>query len=124
MKRTLTLVAVLVMTLGMTAMPALAAGHHDDHGHVLLLHADYDPNPNFDPQDPESGPPYFLRGFGKCVDISNGRAHPLHVHHDTIHQGRAGEALRGAGHLTVPLSPMTDFEGCADLEEAFSNSPT
>lgn len=117
MKRTITLVAAVAMMLGMMAMPALAQGP-PQHGHVLLLHADFEVNPDHDPMDPASGPPYIVHGFEKCVEIANARALRVHVHHHSIHQGRAGEALRGAGHLTVPLAPLSPYDNCADLEPA------
>lgn len=117
MKRTIVLVAALAMTMAMTAMPAAAQGP-PEHGHVLLLGADFEKNEQHVPGDPSSGPPYFVYDFDKCVEIADARPLRVHVHHHSIHQGRAGEALRGAGHIVVPLSPLSPYQGCEDLEGA------
>ena len=115
MKRTLTLVVALAMMLGLMAVPSVAEGP-PEHGHLLLVGADFEPNPDHDPDDPSTGPPYIVHSFDKCVEVANAQPLKVHVHHDTIHLGRAGEALRSAGHLTVPLWPLTPFHGCADVE--------
>ena len=111
MKRTLTVLTTLALVLGLVAMPAAAQGP-PEHGHVLLLGVETVPNPDY----PAAGPPVFVTGFRKCVDIANARPLPLHVHHDTIHMGHAGHALRSAGHLVVPLAPLTPYTSCADIE--------
>ena len=110
MRRTITLLSALVLMLAMTALPA-AAQEAPEHGHVLLVGADFEANPG-------PGSPWIVHSFHKCVEIANARPLGVQAHHHTIHQGRAGEALRGAGHLTVPLSPLTGFTSCADVEAA------
>lgn len=114
MKRVIVLLGALAM-LAMLASPAAANGL-PQHGHVMLIGADFTANPAY-----PAGPPWLISGFDKCVDIANGNALKLNAHHSTIHQGRAGEALRSAGHLVVPLSPLTGFESCADVEAAFAS---
>jgi hypothetical protein len=113
MRRTLTLVAALATMLGMVALPA--AAHEEPgtplHGHMRLLHAEW--------TGPGVGPGTELISYGKCIDLAGGKALPLQAHHDTVHTGRAGAALRGAGHLTIPTAPLTPFTGCADLAKAF-----
>lgn len=116
MKRVIVLLGALAM-LAMLASPAAAVGGPPMHGHVLLIGADFTANPAY----PGEGPPYFIHGFDKCVDLANGNALKLQAHHDTVHQGRAGEALRSAGHIVVPLSPLTGFTSCADIEAAFAS---
>ncbi len=113
MRRTLTLVAALATMLGMAAMPAAADQTAETplHGHVLLLHAEW--------TGPGVGPGTGLISYGKCIDLAGGKALPLRAHHDTVHTGRAGAALRGAGHLTVPTAPLTSFSSCADLAAGF-----
>jgi hypothetical protein len=113
MRRTITLLAALLLTLGMLAGPA-AADHHGPpdfdtpHPHVLLLHADV-----LDEPDPMTGAPYTLLGYGKCVDLAGGKALRQNNFHTNVHFGRAGQALRGAGHLVVP------FFDCATLDGLF-----
>ncbi len=84
-------VAVLVgalLALGMLAAPA--AAHTDEpHAHALLLHfAVVEGTPTYE----------------RCVDLANASKLPNHVHHDTVHTGKAGAALQGAGHVVVPYS--------------------
>ncbi len=58
--------------------------------------------------------------YRKCVDLANNQALPLHVHHEKLHFGRAGEALRtNAGHFVVPTAPFSHFRDCAHLAELF-----
>ena len=84
-------VAVLVgalLALGMLAAPATA--HTDQpHAHALLLHFAV-----------VEGMPTYER----CVDLANAQKLPNHVHHDTVHTGKAGAALQGAGHVVVPYT--------------------
>lgn len=106
MKRAIMYVAALLMMVGMLAGPA--AAHEENagpprHGHILLLHIEYD-----------SGEPV---GYGKCVDIASNRALPLHVHHGTIHTGNAGQALLGAGHMVAPTAPLAPWENCAQFAQ-------
>jgi hypothetical protein len=109
MRRIMMLVAALAAVLGMVAMPATA---HEEpgtplHGHVRLLHAEW--------TGPGVGPETVLISYGKCIDLAGGKALPLQAHHETVHTGRAGAALRGAGHLTIPTYPLTPFRNCAEL---------
>lgn len=106
MRKALVLVAALLLSLGMFAGTAGAQeGPPPRHGHVLVLHVEYDAD----------GEPV---GYGKCIDIANGRALPLTAHHSTIHQGRAGQALAQAGHAAIPTDPLfPGFSGCSDLDQ-------
>lgn len=64
---------------------------------------------------PGVGPETELISYGKCIDLAAGQALPLQSHHDRIHTGRAGAALRGAGHLTIPTAPLSGIQDCAHL---------
>ena len=102
------LVAVLLvlgMSLGVLAAPALAQGP-PRHPHMLVIGLELD----------ENGNPV---GFRRCVDLAGGRALPLRAHHAHVHTGRAGEALRNAGHAVVPGAPLTPWRNCADLIAEF-----
>ena len=81
------MVAMMVgalLALGMLAAPA--AAHTDEpHAHALLLHFDG-------------------TSFERCVDLANAHKLPNHVHHDTVHTGKAGSALQGAGHVVAPYT--------------------
>ena len=117
MRRSPVLLLAAALLLGVLALPASADDHLPDHGHVLLLHADFEPNPDF----PEEGPPFILHGFEKCVELANARKMP--AQHDNLHFGTAGQMLlTKAGHMIVPLAPFpgVPFESCADLEAAFN----
>jgi hypothetical protein len=109
MKRGVTLVAVLALALSMFAGVSAADEHGDtpEHGHIRLLHATW--------TGPGVGPGTEVLSYRKCVDLAGGNALPLQAHHDTVHTGRAGQALRGAGHLTIPTFPLTGIRSCADL---------
>jgi hypothetical protein len=103
-KRAGAIAAVTAATLAFGSVTASADGHGEGlppHGHVMLLHADWE----------GSGPGTVIKSYAKCVDVAGGNIQP--AHHDTIHMGRAGQALRTkAGHLVIPT-----FGGwtCADL---------
>jgi hypothetical protein len=86
----------------------MPAGSTCQRQHVLLLHADV-----LDEPDPRTGAPYTLRGYGTCVDLAAGEALRHNRFHTNIHFGKAGQALRGAGHLVVP------FFDCATLDGFF-----
>ena len=77
-----------------------------EHAHMLVLGVQYD----------ATGQPV---GFEKCVDIAAGQRLHLGAHHEHVHVGRAGVALREAGHLFVPAAPVSPFANCAALEAAF-----
>jgi hypothetical protein len=87
-----------LFALAVLSPPAAAHGP-PAHPHVLLLHAEWT----------GSGPSTQILSYERCVDLANGRSLPNPVHHDTVHEGRAGAALRSAGHLVVP------FRTCSDL---------
>jgi len=114
---------VLALLLVLLAVPADAHDDTPQHGHVLLLHVDAELNPDYDPDDPTSGPRLFVYDYGRCVELANGRKLPNRAHHAGIHTGQAGEMLfvRG-GHLVVPLQPITGFTGCAQLNAIFKAS--
>ncbi|MFI7482118.1 hypothetical protein ACH9EU_06835 [Kocuria sp. M1R5S2] len=114
MKRTLAAgVAVAALLLGPLAGTASAHDHEEPppgpppaHNHMLVLGLQVD----------ALGNPV---GFRKCVDLAGGQALDISVHHRTVHTGKAGAALRKAGHAVVPAAPLTPFRNCADLEAAF-----
>ena len=54
-------------------------------------------------------------GYRKCVDLAGNKALPLNAHHDTVHTGRAGEALWEAGNAVVPGAPVTPWANCDEL---------
>lgn len=97
--------------------PAEASSHPDfskPHAHALLLHAETVPNPGF------PGPPLFPIGYERCVDLAGGQALPRNNHHNTVHTGRAGAALAGAGHLVVPYTCGEQVDGyIAQVRAAF-----
>lgn len=104
--------AALVLALGMMTGVSAADEHPGDtpeHGHIRLLHATW--------TGPGFGPATHVLSYRKCVDLAAGKALPLQAHHNTVHTGRAGKALRGAGHLTIPTSPLTPFTNCAQYAE-------
>jgi hypothetical protein len=86
------------LAMGMLAAPAAAHGP-PAHTHALLLHAVWE----------GSGPSTEIHSYERCVDVANGRTLPNHVHHDTVHEGRAGAALNHAGHLVVPFATCAGF---------------
>jgi hypothetical protein len=99
---------VLVLALGMMAGASAAEEEHGDppeHGHIRLLHATG--------TGPGVGPGTEVLSYRKCIDLANGKALPMQAHHHTVHTGRAGQALRGAGHLTIPTAPLTPIMNCA-----------
>ncbi len=86
--------AAITVALGVSATPA---GAHTDepHAHAKLLQF-------------QGGPDGL--SWDKCVDLAGGQAlRNNSTHHDTVHTGRAGEALRAAGHNVVPYT-------CADFK--------
>ena len=105
MRRTGVVVAALLMALGLLAGPAIAKGTGDwgpmgEHPHALLIGVETVPNPAF----PESGPPVYPVSWDRCVDLAGGKPLPKANHHNTVHRGKAGGALSGAGHMVVPYS--------------------
>lgn len=105
MRRLSALLAAMLFLLGLMAGPTLA--QPPEHGHALLLQVEFDGPPA----------PGNLEGFDRCVELANGQALPLNAHHQQVHQGTAGEMLfTKAGHLVVPLAPLSDFGSCEDIE--------
>ncbi len=103
-KRTMLLVAALTLLTGLFPGVASAVeGPPPPHGHMLILGLEFGPG----------GVTY-----RKCVDLANNQALPLHAHHEHVHTGKAGEALRtNAGHFAVPTAPYSPFLNCAHLAE-------
>ena len=119
MKRTIALASGLLLAVSLMSAPALAHEDHSgppEHGHIMLLHADFEPNTT------GTGGPWILHGYERCVELANGKALRNVAHHDSIHTGRAGKATRSAGHLVVPLTPLTPFTDCASFAKAIPPS--
>lgn len=105
--RVTALLTAALLAVGLIAAPAAADVHASGpppHGHVFLLHATWT----------GSGPATDLKAYQRCVDLAGGQSIP--AHHDTVHTGRAGEALQGAGHLVVPTAQLGPIDDCAQLE--------
>ena len=99
-----------VVLIGQTV--GAAADEHEspfpEHPHVMLIGAEVD----FSGEEPQ------LLGVRKCVDLAGGNALRLHAHHDHIHFGTAGGALRT--NTTNVVAPTAPFPGvpwtdCASL---------
>lgn len=108
MRKTAALLGALGLVVVGAAAPAQAHDHGPlpEHGHVLVLGVQWDG------EEPV--------GFRKCIDLAGGNALPLKAHHQTVHQGRAGEALFSAGHIVAPTAPLwPEVRNCADLEAMF-----
>ena len=106
--RTTTAVLAAAAALTLTAAGVASADETPAppaHGHMLVLGIQF-------------GEDGSVR-YRKCVDVAAGKALPVHVHHDGLHAGTAGDALRKAGHFPVPTAPLTSWTGCADLAKAF-----
>lgn len=121
--RTRTAAVLAAALLPLSLLPAMAgASGPPDHGHAMLHHVEMVPNPGYNPNDPTSGPPVFVTDYSRCVDLANARKLPLHVHHDNIHTGAAGAAIRDRSpHLVIPLAPLTDYESCADIDAEYKD---
>jgi hypothetical protein len=106
-----------VLILGATAAAVSAQGKEwgqvPPHGHVLLIHASIDGG---------------TLTFDRCVEFAAGRTLPKAAHHESVHTGAAGGspfapgALYAAGHIVVPLAPLTPWTGCEDFESGMSIS--
>ncbi|HEV2124131.1 MAG TPA: hypothetical protein VGW38_15315 [Chloroflexota bacterium] len=95
----------LVGTVAAVPGVASADGEPLPHGHILVLGVEFGPE----------GVTY-----RKCVDVANNQALPLHAHHEGLHTGRAGDALREhPGHFPIPTAPYGPFENCEDLAKLF-----
>lgn len=107
-RRLLALGALSGLSIAVISGTALAGGHEDGggpplHGHALLTGVELG----------EDGLPISYRN---CSLLANGQQLKLNAHHDHLHTGSAGEALRGkAGNFPVPLAPLTPFESCEDI---------
>lgn len=113
MRTTTTLITAVLMMLGLFAGTAGAQGHEGpvpEHGHIKLLHVEYD----------EAGEPV---GYAKCIDVAGGNLNS-HAHHTTIHQGRAGQALGEAGHMVVPTANLTPWANCAEFAAFVGIAPS
>jgi hypothetical protein len=109
MKGKIAALLAAMLSLSLVAGPASADEHGEpwpEHGHMLLLHADYS----------GEGETTFIHSYRTCIDIASGRKLDR-AHHTTIHQGRAGAVLRGAGHLVVPTAGMTPWANCQEAVE-------
>jgi hypothetical protein len=96
-RRAATLTAAVALAVGMLTAPVMANEGPDltrPHHHALLLHVDL-----------------ATFSYRTCVDLAGGGTLRTNTHHETVHTGSAGAALRQAGHLVVPYT-------CAQLEEA------
>lgn len=96
--------ALAVLALAATAM-VRANGEIPRHPHMLVLGLEFGP----------TGITY-----KKCVDLAHNQPLPLNAHHEHVHFGKAGEALRtNAGHFAIPAAPFSDINNCAHLAELF-----
>jgi hypothetical protein len=103
------------LLVGATASTVLAQGKDwgaiPPHGHVLLVGAEIDGGQLF---------------FDRCVAFAAGAALPNTGHHDSVHTGAASGspfvqgALWDAGHIVVPLSPITPATGCSSFESGMT----
>ena len=111
MKRSLIIILGLLLALGLMSGAAVAEEDppwDEDfaHGHVLLIGVEV----------LDEGEDYVVITFRRCVDLAGGKALPKANHHNTVHTGRAGEALFDkAGHAVVPTAPLTEFANCEEL---------
>lgn len=100
------LVAVATGFVAVSTATATSASEESEvwpeHGHLLVIGV----------EETEDGMTY-----RHCVEVADGRALPLHSHHDHFHRGAAGDALRRAGNFPVPMDPITPFVSCADFAE-------
>jgi hypothetical protein len=112
MKRSRSLALVVVVVLGLFAAPVSA--HEEEpslpeHGHMLLQ------RPDFVLVGVDDEYATIQLTFRRCVDLAGGRALPLHAHHDTVHTGRAGQALWEMTPNGVIPAGISPWANCADL---------
>jgi hypothetical protein len=105
MRKLVLVSAVLVMLMGTTALSVAADDDIPPHGHMLILGIEFGDDGSIT--------------YRKCVDLANNQALKLNAHHDHVHVGTAGDALRNAGHYPVPTSPLSPIDNCAHLAEIF-----
>ena len=91
-----------VLAVGMAPAAADEGGMPPEHGHIFVLGVQFG-------EDSIT--------YRKCIDLAAGQALPLHVHHATIHRGKAGDALREAGNFVVPTAPLMPWANCAEFEQ-------
>ncbi len=100
-RKAIAAVAVTVAGMGTGVSPVAAEEGPPKHGHVLLLGVN---EANFT--------------YRKCIDL---KPVELRAHHSSLHTGRAGQALVGAGHFVLPTSdiePGSNLpENCAGVDE-------
>lgn len=105
MRTPLALAVAAAAALAVAGGTPVSAAEHDEpgaippHPHMLVLGAEVD----FSGEEP------VLVDYRKCVDVAANQALPLNAHHEHVHFGRAGEALRQAGHIFVPAAPAFDL---------------
>lgn len=111
MKKSWSLALAVVTVLGLFAAPVSA--HEEEalpeHGHMLLQRPDW---VLVGIDDDYATIELTFRG---CVDLAGGQALPLHVHHDTVHTGRAGQALWERTPNGVIPTGISPWANCADL---------
>jgi hypothetical protein len=105
-------VTVLVAAVGLLGASFGVAQAYEapPHSHLMLTGVQLDETGDW---------PISIR---KCHPLANGRALPTHAHHETVHTGRAGEALWDAGNAVVPVflgENGTPWHDCASLMEFF-----
>jgi hypothetical protein len=85
------LMGVAVAAAGVVGLAIPAAAHEDvpQHGHVKLLHVNYED-----------------LTYSRCIDYPSGRGNSWKAHHYGIHTGNAGKALGRAGHLVLPTNEL------------------
>lgn len=103
MTRRIAVVLAAFLLLGTFASSAMSQ-EPPRHPHMLVLGLQFDDGDDEDPT-----------GYRSCVDLAGNRALPIHAHHETVHTGRAGEALWQAGHAVVPGAPLTPWANCDEL---------
>lgn len=99
MNRIMLVVGLALLTVALMAGPAAAHSQGWDdvedppfepHPHALLIGVDL-----------------AAGTFVHCVDLAGGQVLPRANHHNQVHQGRAGEALIGGGHVVAPFTCAT-----------------
>jgi hypothetical protein len=111
-KKLIPAVAAAAMALiGVLGSGPTGASELPEHGHVMLLGAVWT----------GSGPDTDISSYDRCVDLANGNALKNHAHHNTIHTGIAGGAVKKSGHLVIPTAPLAPpwLTGCAAVDAMF-----
>lgn len=109
------------VALGVAALSGTAQAELPEHGHVMLIGVEVEPN-SFPPV------PVSVRN---CVDLAAGQALPLHVQHAHMHFGTVNEVFEAhTKNVVVPVAPFPNPFGpgevpwtdCASLLEFFGLS--